>query len=618
MKTLHKLFLAAAMLGAATTLSAQTTVGYSNGYNEKGHGVRFNTGSKQGAAIRITKEKAEMLKGCTISHFEAVFNTSNVEKLTYFITKDLKGEPLYQQTGTKASTRWRKTALTTPYTITGEEFYIGFTCEVPEYYSPLTFDESKDFGNSLIWAYGTEGWTDISNKGYGAANIRCILQEQKNVVDMTAKPVDVKGYFKAGDSYAFEGQLYNFGSTAVNSFDLTYQIGESAPATYHVDNVNIAANSTYDFNLPEYVPNENGKIPFLLTVSNINGGADAEASDNLAETMTYIYPADIQRKCLLENFTGQGCSNCPAGHEAIKRALNGIEDHFVQVAHHAGYKPDVFTMKEDVNYTWFYNSNQVYAPSVMFNRTASSEGAASVVFLASDDQMLRKSIAAFDLTQPYVSVNLDNEWNEATQTAKLTVKVFTHVLPAEGTYNLNVWVTQDKLVGAQAGLGNIEHNHVFRGSINGLWGEEIVLKEGETIEKTYEYTLPKAIVSTASAPANVPVPTKLQDMNFVAFVSKADKSALKCNVLNVNNIAMGSNTSTGIWSTEADEAHVTVNGNQLSVVGEFATATIYNAMGQKLQQLNAAATVALPRGMYVVAVAQHNGNVTSKKVYIAK
>lgn len=620
MNTFSKIILAAALLGAATTISAQTTIGYSNGTSVRGNGVRFSTNKTQGAAIRIAKEKAENLKGCTISNIEMALSTSHVENLTIFISKDLNGEPEYKQTGIKGSTRWKKYALSTPYTITGEEFYIGYTCDVTENYSPLSFDESLNFNEPLIWALNDGKWENISNKGYGAANVRAILNENKPLTDIITKPVHTEGYFKIGEEYTFNGQIYNFGSTPVKSFDLTYQIEDSKPSTIHIENQEIPSNSTFDFTLPKYTPTTSGKVSIKLTVNNINGTDDADNSDNMSQAQPYFYPADIKRMCLVESFTGQGCGNCPSGHETLKKALSGNEGNTIEVSHHSGYQLDAFSMKEDIAYTWFYNSPNTFAPGATFNRTPIFEGASSVILEAQNLKDLKEAISLFDKSQPYVSIDLANNYNAGTRTCNLSTKIFTHVLPDEGQYNLNVWVIQDSIVASQAGAGsNYIHNHVFRGSLNGIWGETIKLVEGETIEKNYTYTLPQAIVSTSSNPANIPIPTDLKNMHFVVFVSKADKSPLNCKVLNANSIKMDSNISTGIESTQAnEEALISVCGNQITIQGNYASATIFNILGQKIQQLNATASCTLPKGMYIVSVAQKNGMVSTKNIYISK
>ena len=61
---------------------------------------------------------------------------------------------------------------------------------------------------------------------------------------------------------------------------------------------------------------------------------------------------------------------------------------------------------------------------------------------------------------------------------------------------LQVWLIEDGIVAMQVmGDGstnrNYVHNHVFRTSVNGTWGEAINVKEGEHAFATYSYTLPE-------------------------------------------------------------------------------------------------------------------------------
>lgn len=617
MKTLSKIAFSTALLFAAASLAAQTTVSYSNGTVERKQGVRFGVGTKQGMAIYISKEKAEQLKGSKIVNFEAAFSTSHCENLQFFITKQLGGEAEYTQKGGKTATRWTKYQLSTPYVITGEDFYVGYTCDVSTDLNPLLFDASKDFSNGLTWALNDDKWEDISNRGYGAGNLRFNVSEAQSFTDLIMKPVDASGYYKVGNGYAFGGQIYNFGNEAVHSFDLICQIGEGEPSTFHKEGLNIQPNEVYDFNMPEYFPTVNGKVPFKVTVANINGAADDAPADNISETSTYIYPEDMQKKVLIECFTTQVCGNCPNGHIKLGRALEGIEEDFVEVAHHSGYQIDAYTMQDDYQYTWFYNSNSTYAPGIMFNRTPLNDGVPSVVFETQDDQKLRQATEKFRNTPPYVSVDLKNDYDEASKKCKITVKVHTYDVPSDNVHRLNLVLTQDSLIGTQSGAGgNYVHNHVFRGNLTGTWGEDIDLVEGETFEKTYEYVLPDVIQSTQSK-ANIP--TVAKNMNLVAFVSDATTSPLTCHVYNAAAVKMIGDVSTGIASApQVPEAQINVFGNQVTVEGKFATATVYNMLGQKVQQTLSNDTFTLAKGIYVIAIAQNNGKVTSQKVYISK
>ena len=57
---------------------------------------------------------------------------------------------------------------------------------------------------------------------------------------------------------------------------------------------------------------------------------------------------------------------------------------------------------------------------------------------------------------------------------------------------LQVWIVEDGIKAMQLmpdGSANQEyiHNHVFRAAVNGTWGEEVTVKEGETTTKQYSY-----------------------------------------------------------------------------------------------------------------------------------
>jgi hypothetical protein len=57
-----------------------------------------------------------------------------------------------------------------------------------------------------------------------------------------------------------------------------------------------------------------------------------------------------------------------------------------------------------------------------------------------------------------------------------------------------VWLLEDGIQTLQLmpdGSANQEyiHNHVFRTAVNGIWGEDFSIKEGETAEYTYTQAL---------------------------------------------------------------------------------------------------------------------------------
>jgi len=114
-------------------------------------------------------------------------------------------------------------------------------------------------------------------------------------------------------------------------------------------------------------------------------------------------------------------------------------------------------------------------------------------------------------------VNIAAEASIDVQTSELTVYVeayYTSDSP-EATNMLNVAVLQDNTKGPQTGGGqgnNYNHMHRLVDLITGQWGEELPnTTAGTLVERTYTYTIPADYRG---------VPTKLEDMKIVAFISE--------------------------------------------------------------------------------------------------
>lgn len=213
------------------------------------------------------------------------------------------------------------------------------------------------------------------------------------------------------------------------------------------------------------------------------------------DRLIYVKPAEVGRAILIEDFTGQRCINCPTGTEII----NGIVDTYgeanvIAVGVHsgplgfAGNSKTVGLMTDTGNeyYTHWDKENKMGQPWVIFNRKTSPDShynnwAAMVGTIISEKANL--------------SVKIDNAYDAASRTLTTTVGAD----GVNGTVNgkLQVWIVEDGIKALQMmpdGSANKEyvHNHVFRAAVNGTWGEDVTVKEGETTKKQYQYVLPEA------------------------------------------------------------------------------------------------------------------------------
>lgn len=213
------------------------------------------------------------------------------------------------------------------------------------------------------------------------------------------------------------------------------------------------------------------------------------------DRLIYVKPAEVGRAILIEDFTGQRCINCPTG----TKIINGIvdtygEDNVIAVGIHsgplgfAGNSKTVGLMTDTGNeyYTRWDKENKMGQPWVVFNRKTSPDShynnwAAMVGTIISEKANL--------------SVKIANAYDAATRTLTTTVGAD----GVNGTVNgkLQVWIVEDGVKALQMmpdGKSNKEyiHNHVFRAAVNGTWGEDVTVKEGETTTKQYQYVLPEA------------------------------------------------------------------------------------------------------------------------------
>lgn len=212
------------------------------------------------------------------------------------------------------------------------------------------------------------------------------------------------------------------------------------------------------------------------------------------DRLIYVKPAEVGRAILIEDFTGQRCINCPTGTEIINGIVDTYgEDNVIAVGIHsgplgfAGNSKTVGLMTDTGNeyYTRWDKENKMGQPWVVFNRKTSPDShynnwAAMVGTIISEKANL--------------SVKIANAYDAATRTLTTTVGAD----GVNGTVNgkLQVWIVEDGVKALQMmpdGKSNKEyvHNHVFRAAVNGTWGEDVTVKEGETTTKQYSYVLPE-------------------------------------------------------------------------------------------------------------------------------
>lgn len=220
------------------------------------------------------------------------------------------------------------------------------------------------------------------------------------------------------------------------------------------------------------------------------------------ERFIYVKPADVARCVLLEDYTGQMCVNCPKAVDVINQIHEAYGDNVIAVGVHGGRlslpsSSSPLGLATDEGNEYFNAAGHPNQPSGRVNRLGTPS---NIDFWPS---LVAEEIAKI----APLSIELATSYDEATST--VTVDVKTMGTNGNTTGKLQLWLVEDNIVAPQFmpdGSRNLEyvHNHVLRGAVNGTWGEDFCVNEGE--EKTVTRT------------ATLKDHWKAEDMSVVAFV----------------------------------------------------------------------------------------------------
>lgn len=199
------------------------------------------------------------------------------------------------------------------------------------------------------------------------------------------------------------------------------------------------------------------------------------------ERLIYVKPAPVARCVLLEDFTGQRCINCPKGSEVIEQLQEEYGDAVIAVGIHGGplgFKGSstLVGLATEVGDEYYNHWQLEYQPVGLVNR----HGAVNYTDWAAT---VRAQLA---ITAP-----LSMEAQADIQDGKININLTITGTDGNTTGKLQVWVLEDRITAMQLmpdGTANSEyvHNHVLRTPVNGTWGEDFTIQEGEV--KTTRHT----------------------------------------------------------------------------------------------------------------------------------
>lgn len=211
--------------------------------------------------------------------------------------------------------------------------------------------------------------------------------------------------------------------------------------------------------------------------------------DEVKENERYIDMGEItaQRTVLLEEFTGQYCTNCPLAHESIEKIEEQYGDKFIAVSIHAtslalDFDPaaTVPGLKQPEGDTYAQHWGVTNIPIGVVNRQDGLKD------LSAWQGLVRTALGNDTPVKITLSANLD----ESGKNINITTDIYSGD-NIDG--KLQLWVVESGIIAPQFGTGtfypNYTHNNVFRAAVNGTWGEDVTLLTRESQSFTHSIAL---------------------------------------------------------------------------------------------------------------------------------
>lgn len=295
-----------AMMLCLPIKAAKTYWGYCNGVDPVAFGTK-NTGK---CAIYIPADVAQVYKGFTVSavKYGLAAQATDVE---VFITKDLNADPIVTKKAAVSNLYkgWNEVALTTPYEIDGEGFYIGYSYSA----SAVSMGVTSTFSGNACWADLGDGWKNYTTE-MGETAKALAIQARITGDDL---PLDLMLYteqkdiaVQKGEPCKFDFSVKNLSAVVVRNLQVGYSIdgGEETVCDFKTT---MGSNIDKSFAIEHEGFSTTGKHSLKMRVVSINGKDDAYAPNSeLVLGLNVKNSLPIQR-IIVEEGTGTWCPNCP-------------------------------------------------------------------------------------------------------------------------------------------------------------------------------------------------------------------------------------------------------------------------------------------------------------------
>lgn len=484
--------------------------GYCEG-NDVANGGPFDTvgGNDVEYAIHVPAAMLEAYKGKTISSIQ-VFQSIAYDYV--FITKP-GTDYIVKQPAEGVIGSWLKVTLPEPYTITGEELYVGVGRKGS---ISMFFADEKSIEQDGLWfrvmgadnsQYEPGEWINIPEQDQSYAHpipLRFVISGNDLPEDALLKDVTLTANSKT--NYSISAKVINRSVNLLKKVTLEWDFDgkNKGSKTFDVD-IRHAHSQIINFDVEVTLEGRNHDFNYaIVKINDVDDSVKANSTGtiNFNTAANTYYP----RRVVMEEATGTWCGWCVRGIETIDRLTKQYPDNFIAIALHNGDE-----MSNPENYGVIASKFNSY-PGCIINRTHKMDPAYPDV-KPLVEEMMEKAEAKVSATAVFakrdysaVTVNTESVFgfnDDKTANFRLAYAVVedgvgpyvqSNYYSGETLDAKNEYMQEWTQKGAKV---NIEFNDVARGiygSAEGVDGSiPKIIKEGEIYNYSYTFLLPKKI-----------------------------------------------------------------------------------------------------------------------------
>ena len=487
------------------------TWGYCEGNRVDGHSVTDNVGDNDAEyAIHVPADMLQAYVGKKISRIQYYQDQTECDYV--FITR-LGTDYLVKQAAEGGLKSWVSIDLPEPYTITGEELYVGIGAHsiIGATFTDMDASAPDGFWFRLMGEGNYNGvpageWACIAaTASYNhPIALRFVITGDELPNDIWVKDASVKTLEK--DKYQLQARVQNLSQETLKTYTLKWAIDGKDTGSQTIA-ANLMPNKAETVTVDITTVLEGRSHELVYSVSDVNNRLDAVAI-NSTGTLGFKTAANTfyPRRVVMEEATGTWCGWCVRGIESIERLMAEFPDNFIAIGLHSGDE-----MSDIAGYGQVTRQFSSY-PSCLINRMELTDPAYPKVLPmveAIKDQAEAKVSATAIYAKPdssAVTVTTESIFgfsDDKTADFRLAfVVVEDHVGPyVQSNYYSGQPLDADsefmrEWVDIPAKV-QLEFNDVARGLYGGANGVEgslpTVIKEGEAYNYTYSFTLPQTI-----------------------------------------------------------------------------------------------------------------------------